>query len=191
MGIDKASMLVDGEHAAGRIANLLLSVADPVIEVGPGHTPLAAVAEHPVGSGPVVAVAAGWRALRRAGHRGPVLVLACDLPLMTRDLLHWLVDRPGDGSVVPVVAGRPQPLCARWSTADLNRMDVLAGAGSTAFRTMYEALEVSFVGEDEWGAAGRPVDFSDTDTPEDLKRLGIAMGRPTCTSPANPQRTDW
>ena len=189
MGFDKASMLIDGEHAANRMANLLLSVADPVIEVGPGHTAFAAVAEHPAGSGPVVAVSAGWRALRQAGHRGPVLVLACDLPLMTHGVLRWLADRPGDGSVVPVVGGQPQPLCARWSAGDLDRMAVLAGAGTRAFKTTYEALDVSFVGEDEWGSAGRPVDFSDADTPGDLQRLGIAVELPQSMSSAGPPRT--
>ena len=183
MGVDKATMLVDGERAAPRLAGLLLSVADPVVEVGPGHTTLGAVAEQPSGSGPVVAVAAGWRALRRTGGRRPVLTLACDLPLMTRGLLRWLADRPGDGSVVPVVTGRPQPLCARWSPADLDRMDGLVAAGARAFKTMYQALDVSFADEDEWRAAARPADFSDTDSPEDLQRLGLAMGPAPGRSP--------
>ena len=174
MGTDKASLLIDGERAAVRAAALLASVADPVVEVGPGHTALPSVLEDPAGSGPAVAVTAGWSALRATGCPGPVLVLACDLPLVTRDLLRWLAGRPGEGSVVPVVAGRPQPLCARWSGADLDRLDVLTRSGHRAFKTLYGQLDVAFVDDHGWGVAASPADFSDTDTPEDLRRLGIA-----------------
>ena len=82
MGFDKASMLVDGRTSVARVVEALSAVADPVLEVGPGRSGLPAVREEPAGAGPLVAIAAGWRALRGRGHAGPVLVLACDLPLV-------------------------------------------------------------------------------------------------------------
>lgn len=115
MGYDKASIMVGGESAAVRAARLLTSVVDPVWEVGPSHCNLPHVVENPESSGPVSAVAAGWKELSAVGHRGSVLVLACDLPLMTTELLRWLVEVPTEGSVIPFVDGRLQPLCARWS----------------------------------------------------------------------------
>ncbi|HET6809541.1 MAG TPA: NTP transferase domain-containing protein, partial [Acidimicrobiales bacterium] len=119
MGFDKATMVVEGRVSAVRLAAALTAVARPVLEVGPGRSGLASVSEDPPGSGPLVAIAAGWRALTERGHGGPVLVLACDLPLVDEEVLRLLAGWPGPASVVPVVAGRDQPLCARWSAADL------------------------------------------------------------------------
>jgi molybdopterin-guanine dinucleotide biosynthesis protein A len=174
MGFDKASIRVDGRSAASRAATLLSSVADPVWEVGPSHCHLPHVVEDPPGSGPVGAVAAGWKALTEAGHRGPVLVLACDLPLMTTGLLRWLAEVPTESTVVPVVEGRAQPLCARWSVADLSRLVELFASGYRAFKTMYETMDIAFVDEQAWGPAASARMFTDTDAPEDLERLGIA-----------------
>lgn len=180
MGFDKASIRVDGQPAATRAAVLLSSVADPVVEVGPSHCQLPSVLEDPPGSGPVGAVAAGWRALTAAGHRGPVLVLACDLPLMTTELLRWLAEVPTESTVIPVVEGRAQPLCARWSPADLHRLVELFDCGYRAFKTMYETSDIAFVDDRGWSAAASPRTFTDTDAPEDLERLGIVweMGAP-------------
>jgi molybdopterin-guanine dinucleotide biosynthesis protein A len=173
MGCDKASILVDGESAASRAATRLSSVADPVWEVGPSHCQLPHVREDPPGSGPVGAVAAGWKALTAAGHPGPVLVLACDLPLMTAAFLRWLAGVPTEATVIPVVGGRAQPLCARWSAAGMGQLVELFAVGYRSFKTMYEKLDVAFVDERAWGSAASARIFTDTDAPEDLQRLGI------------------
>ncbi len=174
MGFDKASIRVDGQSTAARAAALLSSVADPVWEVGPSHCHLPHVLEGPLGSGPVGAVAAGWCALTAAGHREPVLVLACDLPLMTTGLLRWLAEMPTESTVIPVVEGRAQPLCARWSAGDLDRLVELFASGYRAFKTMYETLDIAFVDDEVWSAAASSRTFTDTDVPEDFERLGIA-----------------
>ena len=101
------------------------------------------------------------------------LVLACDLPLMTTRLLRWLAEVPTKSTVIPVVEGRAQPLCSRWSAADLHRLVELFAGGYRAFKTMYENLDIAFVDEREWGAVASARIFTDTDAPEDLERLGI------------------
>ncbi|HWD51310.1 MAG TPA: molybdenum cofactor guanylyltransferase [Acidimicrobiales bacterium] len=173
MGCDKASIRVDGQSAASRAAARLSSVADPVWEVGPSHCHLPHVVEDPPGSGPVGAVVAGWKALTASGFRGPVLVLACDLPLMTAELLRWLAEVPGPGTVIPRVEGRAQPLCARWSAPDLDRVVEYFAGGYRAFKTMYDELDIGFLDERAWSPAASSRAFSDTDAPGDFDRLGI------------------
>src|SRR5712692_7095438 len=80
MGRDKALLVVDGRTLAERGAELLAAVADPVVEVGPGHSGLAAVQEDPPGSGPLAGLCAGAAELGRLGHDGSVLLLAVDMP---------------------------------------------------------------------------------------------------------------
>jgi molybdopterin-guanine dinucleotide biosynthesis protein A len=57
------------------------------------------------------------RALRDAN--GPAFLLAVDYPLITSDVLRYLVERKG----MPVWNGEPQPLCAVWDAALLPRIE--------------------------------------------------------------------
>jgi molybdopterin-guanine dinucleotide biosynthesis protein A len=66
---------------------------------------------------PVVGVI---EALRRAEGRA-VLIIACDLPLLTRDVVALVAGADAEGSVAVLAsaAGRPQPLLARYEPAAL------------------------------------------------------------------------
>lgn len=160
MGRDKATLVLDGEPLAVRGARILQAVCDPVVEAGPGVTSLRAVRESPAGSGPLAALLAAYDALSAAGS---VILLACDLPLVSEAVVRGLVEHPAAGSVVPVVDGREQYACARWSAAA-----VAAARGGTALRDLMGAGDVTTV----------PVEDArtllDVDTPEDLRRLGLS-----------------
>lgn len=172
-GYDKASSSVEGVRCAERVAQALLKVVSPVIEIGRGVTELPSVLEEPVGSGPLVAVSAGVAELAASGHSGPVLVLACDLPLVTLPALWMLAGWPGDCSVVPVVDGHPQLLCARWSAAALRAACELVEAGERSMRALLARPDVVLVDEAEWPSNVRAEAFADFDTPDDLRRLGL------------------
>jgi molybdenum cofactor guanylyltransferase len=181
MGRAKAALPIGDTTLAGRIAALLEEVAFPALEVGPGFTGLTAIRDEPPGSGPLVAVAAGWRALQAGGFRGPVLVLACDLPFVGEHVLRTLAEWPGEGSVVPVVDGRAQPLCARWGTRDLDDACALAGSGARSLRHLQDSVDVTLIGEDVWRGFADAAEFLDVDSVQDLAELGLD------DPPANPR----
>src|SRR5437868_6031867 len=134
MGTDKATLVIGGERLCGRAARLLRAVADPVFEVGPGHTDLPRADEGPERRGPLAAVAAGAAALP-AGV--PAIVLAVDMPAVNDALLRALAEHPSAGTVVPVDAeGRLQPLCARYSPAALATAAGLVAAGKRAMAAL-------------------------------------------------------
>lgn len=174
MGFDKTSMLVDGVPCAVRVAAVLRCVVAVAVEVGPGVSGLPAVREPSPGSGPLGAIGAGAEALRSAGGSRPALVLACDLPFVTESVLRTLAQWPGAGSVVPVVGGWPQPLCARWSAAHLAAAKDLADAGGRAMRTLLEQPDIALVDETQWPGRLDRRALADVDTPDDLARLGLA-----------------
>jgi molybdopterin-guanine dinucleotide biosynthesis protein A len=174
MGFDKASLVVGGVPLAAHLASMLAEVAAPVVEVGPGRSGAPWVQEDPPGSGPLVAVGAGYEALLQRGHRGPALVLACDLPRLDTALLGLVAGWPGTCSVVPVWAGRPQPLCARWSAEDLGAVGAMVAAGARSMRPLLERAGVVLVDEPLWSAVTGPESLADVDRPEDLERLGIS-----------------
>jgi len=177
MGFDKASIAIDGVPAAVRVARVMCSVVTPVVEVGPGRSGLVTVREEPPGSGPLAAVDAGARALEGAGHDGAALVVACDLPLLTETVLRMLAEWPGDSSVVPVVAGRPQPLCARWSGADLRSTAWLVDAGERSMRALLSRPGIVFLDESGWPGSVEAGALRDADTRADLDRLGLRWRR--------------
>ena len=168
MGFDKAMLEVGGVPNAVRLARLLEEVAAPAVEVGPGCSGLAHVRERPAGSGPLAALCAGADGLCRAGHRGPVLVLACDLPFIDAGTLKVLAGWPGRGSVVPRAGGRAQPLCARWSEADLEVARELVEAGERSMKALLVRSGPELVEETFWPSGVAVRLFSDLDTPEDL-----------------------
>lgn len=182
MGADKATLEVGGVPLARRVADVLAAATSLAVEVGPGTTGLASVTEDPPGSGPLAAIVAGWaELLRRTGEKQPVVVLACDLPSITGKLVEWLAERPGDASVVPVVQGLSQPLCARWSVADLERAGAQLAAGEQSLRRVFGPGTEYVTEEEVERAVGRGL-MEDLDTPEDAARLAFAP---------RPDRDDW
>lgn len=157
---------------SARTAAILSRCCSPAVEVGPGHTVLTSVTEPEPGQGPLAAIAAGWRALGAAGWRGPVVVLATDLPNLTDGMVTWLAGRAGTRSVVPTASGRVQPLCARYCPADLDRVADLLADGRRAMTALLDASDPELVPEDEWASAAGGVGvLADVDTPEDLRRV--------------------
>lgn len=175
MGSDKALLEVDGQRLVDHAAAALTAVADPVIEVGPGWSGLPAVREAPPGTGPLAALGAGAAALRQAGHHGPVLVLAVDMPRVSVELLRFLAGWAGPDTAVPRADDHPQPMCARYGPAVLAAVDERLAAGGRSLRDLLETMAargaVGWVEREEWELVAGPEAFSDVDTPEDLRRL--------------------
>lgn len=104
-------------------------------------------------------------------ENAPCLVLACDLPLLESYVLEEIANWPGDRSVLPVIDGFAQPLCARWSSQDLGRAGVAFDEGVRSLQRLPDRDHAVLVDECFW--EGHAVAFYDADTPEDLARLGI------------------
>lgn len=171
LGVDKATLTLDGATLADRAARLLLAYCDVAVEVGPGHTDLEAVRESPPGSGPLAALATGTAALLGAGALGAVVLLACDLPF-AEPALAEVAAAPPAGLVVPVDAsGRRQYVCARYGPAVVLRAIELAGTA----RALRE-LVATVAADDVLELTGFAPDvLADVDTEADARRLGIAV----------------
>jgi molybdopterin-guanine dinucleotide biosynthesis protein A len=175
IGAPKALLRFHGERLVDRAARLLQATAEPVIEVGLGYTELRHVREEPAGEGPLAALAAGGAALTAAGHDGPYLVLAVDMPHVSEALLAWLATRPGCGAVVPRVQHVPQTLCARYGPDSAAAAERLLDAGKRSLRALLDAMTVHYVDEDAWGSVADAAAFDDVDTPADAARAGIEL----------------
>jgi molybdopterin-guanine dinucleotide biosynthesis protein A len=176
MGADKATLgLPDGSTWAATVARRLAAATHPVLEVGPGVSGLSHVTDRRPGSGPLAAVAGGAGELARRGHAGAAVVVACDMPFVGEGLLRLLAGWPGTDSVVPVVAGVPQPLCCRLSPVALAAAGALVRSGIRSMRAALDAAPVVYLPEARWSPVASPRELLDVDTPDDARRLGLAV----------------
>jgi molybdopterin-guanine dinucleotide biosynthesis protein A len=177
-GSPKAEVTVDGERLADRGARLLLDTCDVVVEVGPGYSSLDAVREEPPGSGPLAALAAGGEALAVRDAATRFLVLAVDLPFVDGAILEHVRDHAVAGVVVPRVAGRAQPLCARYTAAALATARTLLADGARSMKALLDAVPVTWLDDEELRRVASPDALADVDTPDDAERWGITLEPP-------------
>ncbi len=175
LGVDKATLVLDGETLARRAARRLGATCSPVLEAGDGVTGLEAVRESPAGAGPLAGLAAAGEWLRARGHHIPAVLLAVDLPLIDEPFLRWLRDRPGAPTAVLRVDGRLQPVCARYGPDALLAAGSLVTGGIRALRELFDVIDHDVVEEDEWRVVTTSDTFLDVDTPADAQRLGIEL----------------
>lgn len=167
--------MVDGTTLAARGAGVLREVCDLVVEVGPGVSGLPAVREEPPGAGPLAAIVAGADELTRRGARGDVIVLAVDLPRVSTALLVLLRDWPGAPTVVPVVDGRRQLVCARYGVDALIAASSLLAGGVSSLRGLLDVVDHDLLREPVWGEVATADALADVDSPADAARLGIPL----------------
>ncbi len=118
MGCDKALLELGRVTLLERAARLLEGAVSRVSVIGP-QRPLANfthsfLADDFPGAGPLGGIATAVRAAREPW----CLVVACDLPYLTRDWLDFLIGfaaRSGADAVLPANERGPEPLCAMYS----------------------------------------------------------------------------
>ena len=172
MGRDKALVPWDGttllDHA---LARLRAVCADVRILCGPapryGDRGAMQVLDRVADAGPLGGLEA---ALADAGGR-PLLLLGVDLPFVTARLLETLgAFLAGSDAVVPVVAGRPEPLCAAYGPGCLEAVRARLAGGERRMTSFWPDVSVREVRDAELAGLGDPaLLFRNLNTPEDLE----------------------
>jgi molybdopterin-guanine dinucleotide biosynthesis protein A len=157
-GADKAGLQVLGRTLLDRVADAVAG-AGAIVVVGPERRldrPVRWTREDPHGGGPVAALASGLAVTDAAR----VVVLACDMPLVTEDTVRRLLAaleggdsrRRVEAAMLVDQAGRRQPLAAAYHRDPL--LSALAGLGQPSgcsMRALVDDLlvvEVAAVGDE-------------------------------------------
>ncbi|MEV7090218.1 NTP transferase domain-containing protein [Streptomyces sp. NPDC093085] len=124
-GVDKPGVRVGGRALLDRVLAACDGAADTVVVGGrrPTARPVRWAREEPPGGGPLAALDAGVRAVRRDART--VVVLSADLPFLSRATVRRLVDAlDGSGAEAALLTdadGRDQPLVAAYRAEPLRR----------------------------------------------------------------------
>jgi molybdopterin-guanine dinucleotide biosynthesis protein A len=179
MGVDKASLMLDGVSLLQRCVDQLGLVVDELVLVGaPGRALPAVVSDLPMrtvedpveGEGPLMGMAVGLESAS-----APVaVVVAVDMPLLEPELLRLLAKRVDETHrwVVPIADGRPQPLCSAFSVEALGVIRAHLEAGDRAPMALAAELDAYRMQAEEWStvdAEGRS--FLNVNTPEEFVQL--------------------
>jgi molybdopterin-guanine dinucleotide biosynthesis protein A len=172
-GSDKAAARVGDRSMAARAVDALQAVSDPVVLLGGDATLAERMAlpwradERP-GHGPLSGLATGLRWSVELGRRG-LLVLACDLPLVTTEVLEAIIAaaHPGLDAVVAEadVPSGVQPLCGWYAAEALSSIEDALAHGRLSVREILTRLRVErvLVADDADG-----VPLLNVNTPADL-----------------------
>ncbi len=91
-----------------------------------------------------------WTALQWAAERGDdgVLLLGCDMPLVSEDLLRAILAWSDAPAVVPVGPEGPEPLCALYRSTCTPEVERRLHSDDRSLRGLAEAVGAAFIGED-------------------------------------------
>ena len=169
LGVDKASQVIAGTPIAARVARVLCSVSDPVLAVGRGDGLSLPVVQDD-GEGPLAAFFKGAVELDRRGCRGPILLVACDLPFITPELLSLVRDSLATSdAALPVHNGFDQPLAACYSREAVRVAGKLLSNGERSLKALIQAIRVVRILPEVWTAVAPAEALFDVDTPEQLQ----------------------
>jgi molybdopterin-guanine dinucleotide biosynthesis protein A len=179
-GRSKPALVVGGRSIAERLLEALRATFARVLVVANEPSPWQELGVEVTpdvhrGMGPLAGVHAALVAT--AAHPGVVCV-AGDMPFVEPALLALLRDHaPEADAVVPRVAGRAEPLLARWGRACLPVVEARLAAGERAVHAIFDVVRTAWLDE----PALRAVDpalrsLANVNTPEDLRRIASESG---------------
>jgi molybdopterin-guanine dinucleotide biosynthesis protein A len=161
MGRDKRSLTVGSETLLARVTAVLRSVSDDVLISCRDNGQVPAALARELGArrvfdgadsvGPLGGIAA---ALRAARHRH-VVVVAVDMPFLSRDLLRLVARRAvqADDAVVACSARGIEPLLASYPKRTAACAEQLIASGTFSLSAFADALRPCVIGPDQWHVA--------------------------------------
>jgi molybdopterin-guanine dinucleotide biosynthesis protein A len=174
MGTDKAFVAFEGRTLLARSLDLARSVTSDVRVVGSREKfgPFAPVVEDLFRDcGPLGGIHAALLAARTKLN----VMLAVDMPFVSRAFLEYLIDKARDAPdttvVVPRCEGGRQPLCAVYRREFAAAAENALRAGRNKIDLLFDGVQTRVIDQKELENAGFAANiFRNLNTPEELER---------------------
>lgn len=152
------------EALAAVTSEVVVVSSVPVPETGTRVIP-----DRTVGKGPLGGLEAALREARARGHDG-VLLLACDLPMVTSEMLAKVAGAlSGSPAAAPSRgSGGIEPLCAAYSLETLAAVERRLSSDDLSLHALFRDVGGQVVPAEDLGARG--TELVNVNTPEDRRR---------------------
>jgi molybdopterin-guanine dinucleotide biosynthesis protein A len=166
MGRDKALVEVAGAPMAARVAAALRAAGcDPVVAVGGdaeslGALDLTVISDDHPGDGPLGGILTALARIPTPVD-GTIVVVSCDIPWLTGDIVGALVEARRDHDVAVARTERREPLCAAWVCPAPAALAASFAAGGRAVHAALDRLDTVDVACD-------PAALRNVNSPADL-----------------------
>ena len=180
MGRDKAQLKLGGVPLILRTARLVESVAGAAVVIGNAEAysafDLRAIADDWPGAGPLGGIATALRAATAPWS----LIVATDLPYLTREWLEYLIARAvassGD-AVLPMNTRGAEPLCAMYHQRAEPAIRKALERGTRKVTDGLLDVRVETIAPDEWkGFDSEGLLFKNMNSPEDYEEAKARLG---------------
>jgi molybdopterin-guanine dinucleotide biosynthesis protein A len=178
MGESKQHLEFDGETFLARLQSVAIPVFEEVVLVARSRSTESSATRTIVDDDhdPVAPIFGIRRALVDAQARSDekVWILAVDYPLLSSDALSFLrgtFEAMNVDICAPVVDGKPQTLCAGYSTGVMKPLDAMISAGNYALRKLVDSVRSYLIPEGELAARFDTRMLANVNTPEDYASL--------------------
>lgn len=181
MGRDKALVLLGGQPMIQLVVDRVRDLADEILVTTnhPGEFAFLGVRlvsdTHP-GAGAL----AGLRTALAAARGESVLVLACDLPFVSRPLVEHLWSRSGEADViVPRRGGEFEPLHAVYARSVLPAVEAALEAGKARMISFFPDVQVLAIEQEELALHDpKGMSFLNVNTPQELIEAEALWAQP-------------
>jgi len=171
-GVNKALLHIDGTRIVDRLVAALKPVVPDIFIVAPDAAPFADLALRVVSD--VIPGAGALGGVYTAIVESPAprtLVLACDMPFLTTELLQALVQIEGADVVLPRSARGYEPLCAVYAKSCAQMLRDRIVRGELGIVAALDGLRVAEIGPETLAAFDREGRlFANVNTPHDYER---------------------
>jgi molybdopterin-guanine dinucleotide biosynthesis protein A len=179
MGVDKGLLEIEGLAVIVRTARVVQAVAGSACVVGGVETyrglELRAIADNWPGAGPLGGIATALRASEAEWN----LVVACDLPYLTRPWLEFLVQRARGSAadaVVPMNERGAEPLCAMYRARCEGAIRGALEAGTRKVTEGLARVRVEYLEPAEWKSFdSEGLLFKNMNTPADYEEAKMRL----------------
>jgi molybdopterin-guanine dinucleotide biosynthesis protein A len=175
MGRDKGLVRLGEKTLVEQVYTRVRELGDEVLLITPRPADYAFLNLHLVSDAtPGLGPLAGLLTALQAAHNPAVLVVACDMPLLSRPLLqHLLSLSPHADVVVPRWRGEFEPLHAVYARSCLPAVEAAVAAGQTRVVSFFPEVRVRIVDDSEI-AIHDPTgsSFFNVNSPADLVEAG-------------------
>jgi len=178
MGRDKSTLVLGGVSVLERVGSAMAPLVTRIRVIGdrvPEPGDYAVQPDLRPGLGPL----SGIHAALATAESSSVLVVACDLPFVTTELLAGLIERLEDGvdAVVPRVSGRAVPVLALYRRGCLERLQARLDRGELRAQQFVASLATAYVDEDVLQRLDpRGICLKNINTPEDFEQAREIAG---------------